>query len=191
MVRRADEDDVATSPTPDADRLARLEHRVARLEARHGATDGGPPRGEVAATADEAAAGDDRFWALAALRARTGPDGGVVFAGEVDLPGGEHVEWQWGRPTTPLLDDDWPGGAEALSALGHPVRLLLLREVLRGTRSAADLAAHEDLGTSGQVYHHLRQLVAAGWLRQRARGEYVVPAERVVPLLVVVSAVIS
>lgn len=182
-----------TSPEPPAERLERLERRVARLEAHHDAPAGGDA--SAGALADHPGVGEpteaateDRFWALAGLRERTGPDGGVVFAGWVELPGGEHVEWQWGRPTEPLLADDWPGGAEALSALGHPVRLLLLREVLRGARSAADLAEHEDLGTSGQVYHHLRQLVAAGWLRQQARGSYVVPAERVVPLLVIVAA---
>ncbi|PWJ53033.1 hypothetical protein SAMN06264364_11550 [Quadrisphaera granulorum] len=70
--------------------------------------------------------------------------------------------------------------------LGSPVRLLLVR-VLRsatGSATAAELADDEALGTSGQVYHHVRQLVAAGWLRTAARGRYAVPAERVVPLLV-------
>lgn len=175
-------------PDPDratAERFARLEQRIARLEARHDEQPAGAPGTPHPADGD----GDERFWALEALRARVDADGGVVFAGMVELPGGEHVEWQWGRTTTPLLDDDWPQAAEALSALAHPVRLLLLREVLQGVRSATALAEHEDLGTSGQVYHHLRQLVAAGWLRQHARGEYVVPAERVVPLLVIVSAV--
>jgi hypothetical protein len=38
------------------------------------------------------------------------------------------------------------------------------------------------------VYHHLRQLTSAGWLRSAARGRYVVPPERVVPLLTVVAA---
>lgn len=43
----------------------------------------------------------------------------------------------------------------------------------------------EGTGTSGQVYHHLRQLVATGWLRARG-ARYEVPAERVVPLLAIV-----
>jgi hypothetical protein len=57
---------------------------------------------------------------------------------------------------------------------------------LRGT--VAELRAHERLGTTGQLYHHLRQLVSAGWLRTTARGQYAVPGERVVPLLVALAA---
>lgn len=175
------------TPEPADARIGALEDRVARLEAQLTTTEQAPTSDGPPPAADGP---DERFFALRALREHVGPDGGVVFAGTVGLPGGEHVEWQWGRPTTPLLGDDWPGAAEALSALAHPVRLLLLREVLQGTHTAVELATHEDLGTSGQLYHHLRQLVAAGWLRQRVRGEYAVPAERVVPLLVIVSAVV-
>ena len=39
-----------------------------------------------------------------------------------------------------------------------------------------------------QLHHHLRQLVAAGWLASTRRGHYEVPAARVVPLLVTVLA---
>jgi len=46
------------------------------------------------------------------------------------------------------------------------------------------MATDPQLGTSGQVHHHVRQLVAAGWLRPTARGRYEVPVDRVVPLLV-------
>ena len=56
-------------------------------------------------------------------------------------------------------------------------------------RSAAELGSHEQLGTSGQTYHHLRQLVSAGWLRSTGRGRYAIPPERVIPLLVTIAAV--
>ncbi len=58
--------------------------------------------------------------------------------------------------------------------------------ILRCTLS--ELNAHERLGTTGQPYHHLRQLVAAGWLRAGGHGRYDVPGERVVPLLVILAA---
>ncbi len=87
-----------------------------------------------------------------------------------------------------LLDGDWSESSPGLSALAHPVRLLLLREVLHGTQTAAQLSAHPRLGTSGQLYHHLRLLVSAGWLRSSARGQYDVPADRVVPLLTILAA---
>ncbi|MFC7643034.1 hypothetical protein ACFQX6_20720 [Streptosporangium lutulentum] len=64
----------------------------------------------------------------------------------------------------------------------------LLREILGGRRAVADLAALDGLGTTGQVYHHLRQLTSAGWLHTAGRGRYEVPPGRVVPLLVALAA---
>jgi hypothetical protein len=53
---------------------------------------------------------------------------------------------------------------------------------------AADLAELDEVGTTGQIYHHLRRLTGAGWLHTTARGHHEVPPGRVVPLLVVLSA---
>ena len=175
-----------------AERLARLEERVARLEeAARGPAPGRAaeePGATVLATdgGTGAATDTDAFWALNALKERV--DSAVLFTGTVTLPGGEHYEWQQGHHVEELLADDWSQAAEKLSALAHPVRLLLLREILCGARTTAELAAHERLGTTGQLYHHLRQLVAAGWLRTTARGQYAVPGERVVPLLTLLAA---
>jgi hypothetical protein len=153
-------------------RLAALEERVSRLEAEPQA-----PRDEV-------------FWALEGLRRRiTGP-GQVLFTGALNLPTGERYEWQQGAETDRLLEADWSEGAASLAALGHPVRLTLLGAALRGTRSAAELQEAAGLHTTGQLYHHLKQLTATGWLQAEGRGHYQVPAGRVVPLLVVMSAVV-
>ncbi|SEG64898.1 Helix-turn-helix domain-containing protein [Thermomonospora echinospora] len=164
-------------PTLD-ERVARLETRVAELESGHRSSRAGGPD-----------LGADAFWALTGLKERADAPGMVLFTGSVTLPGGEQAEWQQGHPVDELLADDWSQAAAAVAALGHPIRLLLLREILHGARTVAELGAHERLGTTGQLYHHLRQLVAAGWLRTTARGQYAVPAERVVPLLVVLAAV--
>ncbi|ACY97770.1 MULTISPECIES: helix-turn-helix domain-containing protein [Thermomonospora] len=159
------------------ERLERLEARVAALE-----------RARPAARHGEQTPDPDVFWALHGLQERAEEPGMVLFTGSVTLPGGERAEWQQAHPAEELLADDWSQAASAVAALGHPIRLLLLREILHGTRTAAELGAHRRLGTSGQLYHHLRQLVAAGWLRTTARGQYAVPAEKVVPLLVILAA---
>ena len=96
--------------------------------------------------------------------------------------------WQWGADAESLRESDWSSAAGVLDALAHPVRLRLLQRVLNGTASTADLALDDALGTTGQLHHHLRALVAAGWLQSVGRGTWAVPAPRVVPLLVVVSA---
>jgi hypothetical protein len=166
-----------------ADRLAGLEERVRRLEQGPARPAAAPPDAGGSATIR------DRFWALEGLKERL-PEGGgaVLFTGVVPLPGGSWYEWQSGSGTGELLQADWSGLSAALAALGHPVRLLLLRQVLSGTGTVAELQAQGELGTSGQLYHHLRQLVSAGWLRVAARGRYAVPPDRVVPLLVVLAA---
>jgi hypothetical protein len=131
----------------------------------------------------------DKFWALEGLRRQIGEDnaGAVLYTGTVDLPTGEHYDWQFGTAVDDLFEADWSDRAATLAALGHPVRLQLLRRVLGGARTAATLATDEGLGTTGQLYHHLRLLVSAGWLHSSGRGTYGVPGERVVPLLVILS----
>lgn len=166
------------------EQLADLEQRVAKLESA------AVPRSSTTTLR----ADGDTFWALAGLRDRTPEDtgGAVLFAGIVDLPTGEHYEWQQGHPVTDILprelDQDWTETAASLAALGHPVRLLLLQAILHGTRTAADLTGLDGVGTTGQIYHHLRQLTSTGWLRTTSRGQYAVPPERVVPLLAVLAA---
>ncbi|MFI5665074.1 helix-turn-helix domain-containing protein [Streptomyces sp. NPDC051684] len=159
------------------ERVSRLERRMAELE-------------DVAPTAP--VMGEGEFWALDALKERhpvtQEADGAVLFTGAVRVPTGHRYEWQYGQLSQTLFDDDWAEAAESFAALGSPVRLRLLREILGGLRTAAELAALEGIGTTGQIYHHLRQLAGVGWLHTPERGRYEVPAGRVVPLLVVLTA---
>ncbi|MEV0636795.1 winged helix-turn-helix domain-containing protein [Streptomyces sp. NPDC050619] len=159
------------------ERIAALEERVSRLESVPHKPVSQVSRGEA-------------FWALEGLRQRLTGNGQVLFTGVLDLPTGEHYEWQQGAVAERLLEADWSEHAAPYAALGHPVRLTLLRAVLRGTRSAAELQETAGLNTTGQLYHHLKQLTAAGWLHAEGRGHYQVPAGRVVPLLVLLSAVV-
>ncbi|WP_328426457.1 ArsR/SmtB family transcription factor [Streptomyces sp. NBC_00443] len=161
-----------------------LEQRVADIERRLAALE------SAQQTAPRLGEGD--FWALQGFKdqlAELGAaDGGVLFTGAVRLPTGEQYEWQHGALTEGLLDAEWTEAAESFAALGHPVRLRLLREVVAGRRTAAELAELDEVGTTGQIYHHLRQLTGAGWLHTTGRGRYEVPPGRVVPLLVALSA---
>jgi len=87
-----------------------------------------------------------------------------------------------------VLDADWTEWAGALAALGNPVRLTLLQQILRGTSTVSGLSEVQGLGTSGQIYHHLRQLTAEGWLHSPSRGVFAVPPTRVVALLAILVA---
>lgn len=68
------------------------------------------------------------------------------------------------------------------------MRLTILQLIMNGVRSTADLLGQDTLGTTGQLHHHLRQLVAAGWLTSTRRGRYEVPPQRVIPLMVTLMA---
>lgn len=191
---------------PEVVRLARdleaLSSRVADLETAAVAGRAGRVASDDARPADPApgpARDADTFWALEALRARLpGPEedvavpgGAVVFTGIADTANGR-AEWQYGQTTAALVESDEGTDeivATQLAALGSPARVRLMREVLSGRDTVADLVALEGFGTTGQVYHHVRTLTAAGWLRSAGRSRFVVPPERVVPLLVILAAV--
>ncbi|GMA29647.1 winged helix-turn-helix domain-containing protein [Arenivirga flava] len=134
----------------DHERMDALERRIAALEQRGEA---GPDAAVEAGT----------FWALQGLKARTPEPGAVLFTGAVSTPAGA-AEWQQGHAVDDLLDEEWAERSAALAALAHPLRLRLLQAIVGGTATAAELGALEGVGTSGQVYHHLGQLVAGGWL---------------------------
>jgi len=158
--------------------LAELAARVAKLEERLGA---------VAAPVSRAPDGET-FWALTELKRRE-PRPAVLYTGVARTATGEPVEWQMAADSAQLLEQDWTGYSSALAALGHPSRLQILQLIARGEAdTAADLSRAEGLGTTGQIYHHLRQLVSAGWLRSTTKGRHQIPPERLIPLLVILTA---
>lgn len=112
----------------------------------------------------------------------------MLYTGIVDLPTSGTVQWQYGLPAVAVLAQDWSEQAVALTALGHAVRLQMLHAVLNGTTTASALVETLGLGTSGQVYHHLKELTSAGWLVSSKRGVYEIPAARIVPLLTILVA---
>lgn len=186
-----------------AAQLARIEERLDRLESANAPT---PATSPAAASPDTSPApaptataasdssdtpDDDPYWVLTGLDERHPDDDVVLFAGTFPVGDGGGYRWQFGLPTASILDGDFADAAPALSALAHPVRLTLLQAVLAGTHQTAELSALPGIGTSGQVYHHLNQLAAAGWLRSPRRGRWEVPGERTIPLLALLMAATS
>jgi len=158
------------------DLIAELSSRVDAIEGR-----------AAQAPADPAADPQDPLWILNGLKQRIDDPGAVVFAGAVRVAAGP-IEWQVGFPVDTILASDWSSLSANLASLGNPVRLALLQAVINGATSVAELSAGEGMGTTGQLYHHLNLLVAQNWLHQAGRGHYSIPPERVVPLLVILSA---
>lgn len=160
-------------------RLEALESRVHELEDRApsaplsapssastgaestGATGTSGSAGSAGGTGDSGAAGGtdvaDPFWALTALKEHEPSPGAVVFAGAIDVGLG-HLEYQWGRPVEHLLAADWAEHAEPVAALGHPLRLAILRRLLDGEHTVAQIVDELELGSTGVAYHHLSAL---------------------------------
>ncbi|MER6915065.1 ArsR family transcriptional regulator [Streptomyces sp. NPDC000594] len=181
-------EDPSASPKPTDElsaQVAELSRRLALLERRLDPNEEAPPEqpgGEL----------PDGYWALKRLRAELAElgaaQGGVLYVGSVTRNGGELTEWQGFAPVDSLLGTDWAELAEVFAALGQPVRLLVIHALLEGRTTVAELTGLDGLGTTGQIYHHLRQLVSAGWLQPAGRGHYRVPPHRLVPLMVLLAA---
>ncbi|APX34924.1 transcriptional regulator [Brachybacterium sp. P6-10-X1] len=151
------------------------------------ATSGTPATPPASAGQAPAAEAEDPFWALTSLKEHAPAPGAVVFAGAVDVGAG-HLEYQWGRPTEHLLAVDWAEHAESVAALGHPLRLAMLRRLLDGEHAVAQLVDELELGSTGVAYHHLSALQGGGWVTSPRRGSWALAASRVVPLLAIVTA---
>jgi DNA-binding transcriptional ArsR family regulator len=65
--------------------------------------------------------------------------------------------------------------AKVFAALASPARIIVLRALLNGPRSSQELRAELDDASVGQLYHHLRELLAAGLITQPARSQYAIP----------------
>lgn len=181
-----------------------LEARIRRLEAAvftDATASASAPEGEPDQRSNT---GDDTFWALRGLEERTAglEHGAVLFTGSVTVAAGL-VQWQYARPADALLALGEPTAADdpaaespdrlsstaaRLAAIGSPVRLRLLLAVANGTTTLVDLGELDGIGTTGQVYHHVRVLTAAGWLQSAGRGRVAIPPARIVPLLAAVAA---
>lgn len=142
---------------PD-ERLADLERRVAALESP-GAT------------------------GTAAVPGESG--GEVGYQGAVDLAG--EVSWTIRYDARAVTELPADAVADVLAALGHPVRLAIVRRLVLGPASAAELVESASLSSTGQLYHHLRALTSARVVAQDGR-QYRIPASGVVPVLVTMLA---
>lgn len=96
------------------------------------------------------------------------------------------------RHANELLSLQRDKAAKVLSALGHKQRLELLLEVWREPLTGAELVERLNMGTTGQLYHHLKALTGADLLKQEERGgRYTIPDHRRFPMLFLLSALLD
>ncbi len=74
------------------------------------------------------------------------------------------------------------------AALASPARIVLLRSLIGGPRTSQQLREVLDAPSVGQLYHHLRELLAAGLVVQPSRSVYEIPPSKVIAVCVAVTA---
>jgi len=112
--------------------------------------------------------------------------GGVVYAGAVEINHANYV-WEIRRGVADLLATDAERLAPVMAALGHPARLRVVIQILKGPISAQELIERVEESSIGKLYHHLKELMAAKVVVQPRRGTYEIAPAAVVPLLAALS----
>jgi DNA-binding transcriptional ArsR family regulator len=116
--------------------------------------------------------------------------GAVLYAGAGPGPDGL-TAWQVVRPWSDLTGADPATLAGPLAGLASPHRIQILQLLLHGPVTTAELTEQLAGPSSGQLFHHLKELLAAGLVYQPSRGSYAVRHQHVVPLLGLLSCAID
>ncbi|AFC33845.1 ArsR family transcriptional regulator [Paenibacillus mucilaginosus 3016] len=119
-----------------------------------------------------------------------GTDAGSLHYSGAYRIGEEAFRWEpRERRVEELFGLDAEKAARILGAIGHKQRLDILRTVLQEPRTGGELVERLNMGTTGQLYHHIKALLGADLLVQEERGgRYAVPAHRRLPLLLLLAA---
>lgn len=166
--------------------IASLQERVAALEAARTAPLSLPPSLPT-----------EDFGTLHLMQSRQGfpyeqdgNNGAVIYAGSAHIAGAKYG-WQMERPVPGLLQllgDEPEMLSRTFAALGSPLRLKLLRELLQGPKTNLQLQEALSISSAGQLYHHLKELLAVGVIEQKSRNLYALPTRNVIPFLVLLAA---
>lgn len=117
--------------------------------------------------------------------------GYLYYSGSFSKDQGNTLRWDpQQKDVAELLGLDAEKASKILGALGHKQRIDILRTLLVQPQTGAELVEGLQLGTTGQLYHHIKALLGADLLAQEERGgTYTVPRHRVLPVLLLLAAV--
>ena len=121
-----------------------------------------------------------------------GGSGFVTYIG-VHNSGGRQSNWiRNSVPTDDLLSLIESGVAnKVLACIGNSNRLAMLLEILRGPKTVASLVEKCGFGSTGQVYHHLKPLLAADIVveDEHQKGFYIIQPHKVQGIIMLLAGI--
>jgi DNA-binding transcriptional ArsR family regulator len=78
----------------------------------------------------------------------------------------------WDKEVQDLFDIPCHRVAQVLGVLGNEVRLAILRELVGGPKTVVQLTQTLGMQTTGQAYHHLKELQRAGYVAEKHGDKY-------------------
>lgn len=121
-----------------------------------------------------------------------GGSGRVTYLG-VYGSGGRQSNWIKNSVSTDdllaLIESGVAG--KVLACIGSPNRLAMLLEILRGPKTVASLVEKCGFGSTGQVYHHLKPLLAADLVVEdkHQKGAYVIQPHKVQGIIMLLAGI--
>lgn len=119
-------------------------------------------------------------------------NGLVTYLG-VYISGGQQANWiRNAIPADELLSLIESGVAsKVLVCIGNANRLAILLEILRGPKTVAKLVEKCGFGSTGQVYHHLKPLLAADLVveDEQQKGVYIIQPHKVQGIIMLLAGI--
>jgi len=79
---------------------------------------------------------------------------------------------------------------KVLACIGNPNRLAILLEILRGPKTVAALVEKCGFGSTGQVYHHMKPLLAADVIAEdEQKGFYIIRPHKVQGIIMLLAGI--
>ncbi len=107
--------------------------------------------------------------------------------------GGRQSNWIRSTvPTEDLLALIESGiASKVLACIGNASRLAILLEILRGPKTVASLVEKCSFGSTGQVYHHMKPLLAADVVveDEKQKGVYVIQPHKVQGIIMLLAGI--
>ena len=121
-----------------------------------------------------------------------GNTGSIIYMG-VFASGSRQSNWIRNQVDTDGLLEliESNAATKVLSCIGNNDRLNMLLALLRSPRTAAQLVEQCGYNTTGQVYHHLKPLLAADLVKEddNNRGSYVILPHRVQGIIMLLAGI--